>query len=68
MLSVPDALVILALIVFIFGGKRILEFGAGLGKGVRDFKKSLQDRICWLSWRLPSLFLDLKNPVNSQDH
>lgn len=42
MFSVPDALVILAIIVFIFGGKRISEFGAGLGKGIRDFKKSLQ--------------------------
>jgi TatA/E family protein of Tat protein translocase len=42
MLSVPDALVILAIIVFIFGGKRISEFSAGLGKGIRDFKKSFQ--------------------------
>jgi sec-independent protein translocase protein TatA len=42
MFSIPDALVILAIIVFIFGGKRISEFGAGLGKGIRDFKKSLE--------------------------
>jgi sec-independent protein translocase protein TatA len=42
MLAGPDALVILAIVVFIFGGKRISEFGAGLGKGIRDFKKGLE--------------------------
>jgi sec-independent protein translocase protein TatA len=42
MLAGPDALVILAIVVFIFGGKRISEFGASLGKGIRDFKKGLE--------------------------
>lgn len=42
MLAGPDALVILAIVVIIFGGKRISELGSGLGKGIRDFKKSLE--------------------------
>jgi sec-independent protein translocase protein TatA len=42
MLAGPDALVILAIVVIIFGGKRLSELGSGLGKGIRDFKKSLE--------------------------
>jgi sec-independent protein translocase protein TatA len=42
MLAGPDLLVILAIALLIFGGKRIGELGAGLGKGIRDFKKSME--------------------------
>jgi sec-independent protein translocase protein TatA len=42
MLAGPDALVLLAIVVIIFGGKRLSELGSGLGKGIRDFKKSLE--------------------------
>jgi len=42
MLAGPDALVILAIVVVIFGGKRLSELGSGLGKGIRDFKKNLE--------------------------
>jgi sec-independent protein translocase protein TatA len=42
MLAGPDALVILAIVLVIFGGKRISELGSGLGKGIRDFKKNLE--------------------------
>ena len=42
MLAGPDALVILAIVVMIFGGKRISELGSGIGKGIRDFKRSLE--------------------------
>ena len=42
MLSGPDLLVILAIALIVFGGKRIGDLGAGLGKGIREFKKGLQ--------------------------
>ena len=43
MLAGPDALVILAIALVVFGGNRISELGSGLGKGIRNFKKSLQE-------------------------
>jgi len=42
MLAGPDLLVILAIALIVFGGKRIGDLGAGLGKGIREFKKGLQ--------------------------
>jgi len=41
MLAGPDLLVILVIALFVFGGKRIGDLGAGLGKGIREFKKGL---------------------------
>lgn len=38
----PEKLIILFLIVLVlFGGRRIADIGAGLGKGIRDFKRSM---------------------------
>ena len=44
MLAGPDLLVILLIALVIFGGKRIGDLGAGLGKGIRSFKESLQEK------------------------
>jgi sec-independent protein translocase protein TatA len=43
MLSGPDVLVILVIVLVLFGGKRISELGSGLGKGIRNFKKSMEE-------------------------
>ena len=43
MLTGPDTLVILVIVVVLFGGKRISELGSGLGKGIRNFKKSMEE-------------------------
>jgi sec-independent protein translocase protein TatA len=42
MLAGQDLLVILIIALLIFGGNRIGDLGAGLGKGIRNFKKGLQ--------------------------
>ncbi|MGA2316478.1 MAG: twin-arginine translocase TatA/TatE family subunit [Thermodesulfobacteriota bacterium] len=42
MLAGPDLLVILVIALVIFGGSRIADLGAGLGKGIRNFKKGLE--------------------------
>jgi sec-independent protein translocase protein TatA len=42
MLAGPDLLVILVIALVIFGGNRIADLGAGLGKGIRNFKKGLE--------------------------
>jgi sec-independent protein translocase protein TatA len=42
MLAGPDLLVILVIALVIFGGNRIADVGAGLGKGIRNFKKNME--------------------------
>jgi len=42
MLSGPDVLVVVAIALIVFGGKRISDLGTGLGKGIRNFKKSME--------------------------
>jgi sec-independent protein translocase protein TatA len=39
-----ELLVILAVILLIFGGRKLPEVGAALGKGIRNFRKALQGR------------------------
>lgn len=42
-LGIPELLVILLIVLVIFGAGRLPELGAGLGKAIRGFKKSLDD-------------------------
>ena len=40
----PEKLIMVLLIVLVlFGGKRIPEIGASLGKGIREFKKGIRE-------------------------
>jgi sec-independent protein translocase protein TatA len=41
-LGTPELMIILAICFIIFGGKRLPEIGAGLGKGITAFKKGLR--------------------------
>ncbi len=41
-LGAPELMIILAISFVIFGGKKLPEIGAGLGKGITSFKKGLQ--------------------------
>ena len=38
-----ELIVILLLILILFGAKRIPEIAQGLGKGIREFKKSMRE-------------------------
>ena len=40
-LGTPELMIIMAICFIIFGGKRLPEIGAGLGKGITSFKKGL---------------------------
>jgi sec-independent protein translocase protein TatA len=42
MFAGPDLLVILVIALVVFGGNRIADLGAGVGKGIRNFKKSME--------------------------
>lgn len=41
--SVPQLLIVLAVIVLLFGAKRIPELAKGLGKGIKSFKKEMSE-------------------------
>ncbi len=39
----PELLVILVIILVIFGAGKLPQIGEGLGKGIRNFKKSVKE-------------------------
>lgn len=40
-LGLPEMLLILAIVVIIFGARRLPELGKSLGQGITNFKKSM---------------------------
>ncbi len=42
-LGTQELIVILIIALVLFGGKKLPEIGAGLGKGIRAFKKGLNE-------------------------
>lgn len=42
-LGTPELIVIMAIAFLLFGGKKLPEIGAGLGKGIASFKRGLKD-------------------------
>jgi len=42
-LGTPELIVIMGIAFLVFGGKKLPEIGAGLGKGIKSFKKGLSD-------------------------
>ncbi|MGK7344647.1 MAG: twin-arginine translocase TatA/TatE family subunit [Candidatus Nitrospinota bacterium M3_3B_026] len=42
-IGMPELIIILVILLVIFGASRLPEIGAGLGKGIKNFKKSVSD-------------------------
>lgn len=42
-LGMTELLVILLVVLLVFGAKRLPEIGSSMGKGIREFKKSIKD-------------------------
>jgi sec-independent protein translocase protein TatA len=42
-LGVWELLIIMLVVLLIFGAKRLPEIGQSMGKGIREFKKSIKD-------------------------
>jgi sec-independent protein translocase protein TatA len=42
-IGMPELLVILVVVLLLFGSKKIPEIAQGLGKGIREFKKSIKE-------------------------
>lgn len=41
-IGLSELLILLAIIFFLFGAKRLPEMGRGIGEGIRNFKKSVK--------------------------
>ena len=41
--SMPELLIVLAIVVLLFGAKKIPELAKGMGKGIKDFKKAIKE-------------------------
>jgi sec-independent protein translocase protein TatA len=41
-LGVPELVIILIIVFFLFGAKRLPEMGKGIGEGIKNFKKSIK--------------------------
>lgn len=41
--GLPEILVILVVVLLLFGGKKIPELMRGMGKGIKEFKKGIND-------------------------
>jgi sec-independent protein translocase protein TatA len=42
-IGMPELIIILVIVLVIFGAGKLPEIGAGLGKGIKNFKKATQD-------------------------
>jgi sec-independent protein translocase protein TatA len=42
-LSPFEVIFVVAVLLLLFGAKRLPELGSGLGKGIREFKRSIRD-------------------------
>jgi sec-independent protein translocase protein TatA len=42
-LGMPELIIILVIVVLIFGAGRISEIGGAIGKGIKSFKKSINE-------------------------
>jgi sec-independent protein translocase protein TatA len=42
-LGMPELLVILVIVFFLFGAKRLPEMGRGIGEAIKGFKTSMKD-------------------------
>ena len=42
-LGMPELIVILVIVIVLFGAKRLPELASGIGKAIKNFKKSMSE-------------------------
>jgi sec-independent protein translocase protein TatA len=42
-LGMPELIIIMVIVILVFGAGRISEIGGAIGKGIKNFKKSIND-------------------------
>ncbi len=43
-IGIPELIIILVIVMIIFGANKIPQMGAGLAKGIRNFKKGIDEK------------------------
>lgn len=43
-LGLPELLILLVIVVLLFGAGRLPQIGAGIGEGIRNFRKSMKEK------------------------
>lgn len=43
-LGLPELLIVLVIVVLLFGAGKLPQIGAGLGEGIRNFKKAMKEK------------------------
>jgi sec-independent protein translocase protein TatA len=66
-IGIEKILLILTVVLLLFGAKRIPEIGSSLGRGIRDFKRSLNDLQNDVHTDLSLPPRDLRTPVPKRD-
>jgi sec-independent protein translocase protein TatA len=61
-IGIEKILLILVVVLLLFGAKRIPEIGSSLGRGIRDFKKSMNDLQNDVHTELPPAPRDIRAP------
>ena len=41
-LGAPELIILLIIVFFLFGAKRLPEMGKGIGEGIKNFKRSIK--------------------------
>lgn len=66
-IGIDKILLIMTVVLLLFGAKRIPEIGSSLGRGIRDFKRSLNDLQSDVHTDLNQAPRDLRTPAPRRD-
>ncbi|RDU65094.1 twin-arginine translocase TatA/TatE family subunit [Helicobacter sp. MIT 14-3879] len=67
MSSVPQLLIILAIVVLLFGAKKIPDLAKGLGAGIKNFKNAVKDDENDASQNIANQELENKQNIKNAD-
>ncbi len=65
-IGVTEMVFISVVLLLVFGAKRLPELGAGMGKGIREFKKSMNDIKSEVTREDDEVQPQIHNPVRAQ--
>lgn len=70
MIGSGELIVILCVALLLFGGKKLPEFARNLGKGIREFKKAINETTEELpeTPQTPPVTLEKKTPSESENN
>ena len=61
-----EMILVMVVLLLVFGAKRLPELGSGLGKGIREFKRSMRDIKDEVDREEPVPPPQIRNPARAQ--